>query len=65
MRVQYSGAGSTLASASNSFSMKPGVDAGVGHCGSVRERQRPVSLKMDWKPTLRAAVVDTHGKKCS
>ena len=30
------------ASASNSFSMKPGVDARVGHCGSVSERQRPV-----------------------
>ena len=44
-----------------SFSMKLGVDARVGHCGSVHERQRPVSLKMDWKPPLRAAVVDTHG----
>ena len=50
VRVHYSGA-----AASNSFSMKPGVDAHVGHCGSVRERQRPVSLKMNWKP--QAAII--------
>ena len=39
VRVHCSGA-----VASNPFSMKPdGVDAGVGHCGKVRERQRPAS----------------------
>ena len=55
VRVHYSGVGGALASASNSCSREPGVDAGVGYCGSVHERQRPVSLKMDWKPTLRPA----------
>ena len=42
-------------------SASTGVDARVGHCGSVSERQRPVSLKMNWKPPVRFAVVDTHG----
>ena len=34
LRVHYSGAGAAP-SAFNSFSMKPGVDARVGRCGSV------------------------------
>ena len=33
------------ASASNPFSMKPGVDARVGDSGSVCERQRPVFIE--------------------
>ena len=53
------------ASASNPFSMKPGVDAGVGHCGSVRECQRLVSFKMDWKPTLRSAPLRAAPLRCS
>ena len=42
------------ASASNPFSMKPGVDARVRSHTALHGRQRPVSLKMYWKPPLRA-----------
>ena len=54
VRVYYSGVERRGASASNPFSMKPGVDACVRSHNALHERQRPVSLKMNWKPTRRS-----------